>query len=139
MLITLRKTKSRKQQIIPLSASLADILKEYMEIRGGDDDDFLFCDVCGHKATTHCYQTLVWRYNVGRGVNRTSIHAFRHTFAKRWITSGGDVVRLSKILGHSNISTTMQYLNLFSNDLQADFEKHCVVDQIREQNKRIHI
>lgn len=36
-IIVLRKTKNRKQQIIPLSNTLADILQEYLQIRGGED------------------------------------------------------------------------------------------------------
>ena len=48
--ITLRKTKNRKQQIIPLSNTLADILQEYLQIRGGDDEDYLFCNEYGDKA-----------------------------------------------------------------------------------------
>ena len=34
--IILRKTKNRKQQIIPLSATLAEILQGYLQIRGGE-------------------------------------------------------------------------------------------------------
>lgn len=52
-LITLRKTKNRKQQIIPLSASLAEILQEYLQIRGGQPDDYLFCNNYGGQAIGH--------------------------------------------------------------------------------------
>lgn len=37
----LRKMKNRKQQILPLSNSLADILQEYIQIRGGLPEDYL--------------------------------------------------------------------------------------------------
>lgn len=37
-------------------------------------------------------------------------HALRHTFAANYIRSGGDVYRLSRILGHADISTTALYL-----------------------------
>ena len=47
--ITLRKTKNRKQQIIPLSHTLADILQEYLQIRGGEDEDYLFCNEYGEQ------------------------------------------------------------------------------------------
>jgi site-specific recombinase XerD len=37
-------------------------------------------------------------------------HAFRHYFAVSYIRAGGDIYRLSRILGHTSISTTQLYL-----------------------------
>lgn len=136
--ITLRKTKNRKQQIIPLSASLSDILREYLDIRGGNPEDYLFCNNYGEQASNRTFQTLVYRYNIKRGVNITSIHSFRHTFARNWILAGGDIVRLKTILGHSNISVTNEYLAMFGQDLQMDFEKFNPLDNLTNK-KRIRM
>lgn len=106
-IITLRKTKNRKQQIIPLSASLADVLQEYLVVRGGQPEDYLFCNNYGEQASNRTWQTLVYRYNVKRDVNVTSIHAFRHSFARLWILNHGDIMRLKTILGHSNIAVSL--------------------------------
>ena len=35
-----------------------------------------------------------------------------------YLRSGGDAVRMSIILGHSKVSTTMKYLHLLTDDLQ---------------------
>ena len=137
-MITLSKTKNRRQQLIPLSASLSDVLVEYLEIRGGSPEDYLFCNNYGEKASNRTFQTLVYRYNIKRGVNVTSIHAMRHTFSKNWILSGGDIVRLKTILGHSNISVTNEYLNMFGQDLQMDFEKFNPLDNLTNK-KRIRM
>ena len=40
-MIKLSTTKSRKQQIIPLSTSLCKILEEYLQYRNGEDEDYL--------------------------------------------------------------------------------------------------
>ena len=135
--ITLRKTKSRKQQIIPLSATLSDILSEYLAYRGGEGGDFLFCNNYGEQASVRTYQDLVKKYNRVRNVNKTSIHLFRHTFAKNWILAGGDVFRLQKILGHSDLTVTREYVNMFGQDLQMDFEKFNPLDKISKSNKII--
>jgi integrase/recombinase XerD len=37
-------------------------------------------------------------------------HVFRHTFAVRFLEAGGDVYRLSRIMGHSQITTTEGFL-----------------------------
>lgn len=129
--IRMSKTKNRRQQIIPLSNSLAIVLKEYLEIRGGEPDDFLFCNNYGEKASERTFQQLVQRYNIKRNVNCTSCHAFRHSFAKQWIMNQGDLARLKTILGHSSISVTNEYLQMFGQDLQMDFEKFNPLDNIK--------
>lgn len=133
--ITLRKTKNRKQQIIPLSHTLADILQEYLQIRGGEPEDYLFCNDYGQQASSRTYQQLVRRYNIKRNVNKTSCHLFRHTFAKQWIMSGGDMFRLQKILGHSDLTVTKEYVNMFGQDLQMDFEKFNPLDHIKQKQQ----
>ena len=137
--ITLCKTKNRKQQIIPLSNTLADILQEYLLIRGGEGEDYLFCNEYGQKAIERTYQQLVRRYNIKRNVNKTSCHLFRHTFAKNWILSGGDQYRLMKILGHSDLTVTKEYVNMFGQDLQMDFEKFNPLDNLSTNKKTIRM
>jgi len=47
------------------------------------------------------------------GINkRVTFHTARHTFAAQFIATGGDVVVLQSILGHSDIRTTMVYVHL---------------------------
>ncbi|MCM1526700.1 MAG: tyrosine-type recombinase/integrase [Bacteroides sp.] len=133
--IILRKTKNRKQQIIPLSATLAEILQEYLQIRGGGEEDFLFCNEYGEKASIRTYQQLVRRYNRKRGVEKTSCHTFRHSFAKNWVISGGDVFRLQKLLGHSDLTVTKEYISMFGQDLQMDFEKFNPLDNLKGRNR----
>lgn len=135
--INLRKTKNRKQQIIPLSATLAGILKEYLNIRGGNADDYLFCNDFGLKAGKRTYQQLVHNYNIKRNVNKTSCHLFRHTFAKNWIMAGGDMFRLQKILGHSDLTVTREYVQMFGQDLQMDFEKFNPLDRLNHRGQHI--
>lgn len=134
--ITLKKTKNRKQQIIPLSQTLAPILEEYLMIREGERTDYLFCNNNGGKGCKRVFQQLVHDYNLNRGVSRTGCHLFRHTFAKNWILAGGDPFRLMQILGHSDLQVTMQYVQMFGQDLQMDFERFNPLDT-KMNKKRI--
>ena len=117
--IRLPTTKNRRQQIIPLANSLAKVLQEYLTFRGGEPDDYLFCDEYGARAKEQTYRQLVRRYNLSRNVTKTSCHLFRHTFAKHWILAGGDIFRLQKILGHSDLTVTKEYVQMFGQDLKA--------------------
>lgn len=138
-MITLRRTKNRKQQIIPLSNTLGDVLREYLMIRGGNPDDYLFCNEYGGQACCRTYQNLVRRYNIRHSVNKTSCHAFRHTFAKHFIMAGGDIFRLQKILGHSDLTVTKEYIALFGQDLQMDFEKFNPLDNLKTRKETIRM
>ena len=82
LVIYLRHTKSKKSQVIPLCTELCGILKEYMRIRGGGDDDFLFPTENGEQLTEHGLRSSIARYNNRRGIEKTSIHAFRHPYVK---------------------------------------------------------
>lgn len=120
--IHLRKTKNRREQIIPLSRSLGKVLKEYLRYREGGTDDYLFCSVTGERLTENALKLAVNKYNKKRGVMKTSVHLFRHTFAKNWIKNGGDPFRLQKILGHSSMDMVKEYVEMFCEDLKEDFD-----------------
>ena len=120
--IRLCRTKNRREQIIPISKTLKDILKEYIKYRKGESEDYLFCNVNGERLSEDGLKLAIRKYNRKRGVSKTSVHLFRHTFAKKWILNGGDVFRLQKMLGHSSMEIVREYVNMFSDDLKRDFD-----------------
>lgn len=134
--IKLLKLKNRKQYTIPLSTQLSKVLKEYLLYRKGDKDDYLFCNSYGKQISKGTIQTQIQHYNRSRGVLKTSIHAFRHTFAKNWILNGGDMVSLQTILGHSSIAMVKEYVNMFGNDLHKNFNMHNPLDVISNKNNK---
>lgn len=135
--IKLSKTKNRRQQYIPLSATLSKVLHEYLKHRKGEAGDYLFCDSYGSQLTANSLRISLNRYHRKRGVDKTSIHLYRHTFAKKWIMAGGDIFRLQKILGHSSLDVVKEYVEMFSNDLQQDFDKFNALEQIKITGERI--
>jgi integrase len=53
-------------------------------------------------------------------IPRITPHAFRHTFGTRWLQAGGDIYKLSRILGHSSVAVTeAHYAHLLKEDLVA--------------------
>lgn len=140
-LIYINKTKNRKAQVIPLSKTLSNILTEYLQYRGGKSDDYLFCSVEGGKAAVRSYQDALNAYNKKRGVLKTGAHRYRHTFAKNWILNGGDVFRLQKMLGHSDLTVVREYVQMFGNDLSIDFDKFNPLDTLgmNQSNGRIKL
>lgn len=138
-MVSMRTVKNHKQQIIPLSHTVCEILKEYLSYRKGELDDYLFINTYGGQLTKGAFEKSIERYNTDRGVNITSIHAFRHSFAKMYVKNGGDVFRLQKLLGHSDISITRIYVNLFANDIKENYEKFNPLDTLLSSNKKEHV
>lgn len=64
-----------------------------------------------------------WRKELTRYVKKAGIahvhpHVLRHTFATRYLSGGGDIYILSKILGHSSVTMTEKvYAHLLKEDL----------------------
>ena len=133
--IRLLKLKNRKQYTIPISTQLKKVLKEYLMYRKGTPDDYLFCTSYGKQLSKGTIQTQIQHYNRSRGVLKTSIHVFRHTFAKSWIRNGGDMVSLQTILGHSSIAMVKEYVNMFGSDLQIGFSAHNPLDVLSSKTK----
>lgn len=121
--IHLRAMKNRHQQIIPLSPALKEVLEEYLSAWKWEFDDYLFPTYTGEQLSTRSFQQAIKKYNIARGVSKTSIHLFRHTFAKNCILAGGGLVQLQMLLGHSTLEMTRHYVNLYGADLSRDIER----------------
>lgn len=130
-------TKNRKTLIIPLNDDINKILKEYMQYRKGDLEDYLFCNVYGNKLAKSTLYHSVYEFNKGRGVNLTGMHRFRHTFAKKWVTMGGSVVTLQKILDHSSLAITENYLHLLTCDIKKDIDEFNILREFKKESIRM--
>lgn len=136
--ININKTKTNKAMIIPLSPALQTALNDYIRKwrSEADDDGFLFPNIGEEELTVNALRLSLHRYNRSRDVEKTSIHALRHTFAKNWIRNTGDVFRLQKLLGHSSLEMTRRYVNMFSEDLKEGFETYNPLDKLKKSVSR---
>lgn len=128
--IQVNRTKNRKAQIIPLSETLSTVLQDYLVYRKGESGDYVFCNTYGDKADLRSCQKMLARYNKNRGVVKTSAHLYRHTFAKEGILNGGDIFRLQKILGHSDLAVVKEYVNMFGTEIALDFNRFNPLDNM---------
>jgi integrase/recombinase XerD len=125
--------KGRKQRKVPCSTELRKLLfrfgkaKERVDVRS----ELMFPAREGgrweHRNARRSYYCLLNRL----GLPQTGFHLLRHTFATQYLRNGGDVVRLSIILGHSEVSTTMKYLHLLTEDLQRPHEGLSILNRLR--------
>ena len=130
MTIHLRQVKNRHQQFIPLSPALKEVLEDYLKTWEWTENDFLFPTNEGGQLGIRSLQGSIARYNTSRGVSKTSVHLFRHTFAKGFILAGGGMAQLQALLGHSTLEMTRHYVNLYSVDLRQNFERLNPLDNL---------
>lgn len=102
---------------IPLSKNALRLLEE-LKIR----DAYGQYIVCGEHGNPLCYEAVRWQIKKAceeAGVPYYGQHVFRHTFATNCYYKGCDVKRLSKLLGHSDVTITYNiYIHLFGDELE---------------------
>lgn len=101
VVITEPKTEN-SIRIIPLPSFLIDYI---MKFRMSDEKYFLTGSTKHTEPHTYYsrYKTFLRRNDLGD----YTFHELRHTFATECVEKGFDIKSLSEILGHSNVSTTM--------------------------------
>ena len=139
MEIKLKTVKNKKPYIIPMSSALKKVYIEYLKHRGGEPNDYLFCTSHGTQMTRDSMISAIQKFNKSRGVVKTSIHLFRHTFAKNWVMNGGDIFRLQKILGHSSLEMVKEYVSMFGVDIKENFDSFNALDKHSHNNDKAKI
>lgn len=135
--VKLVHNKDKRQKFMPLSTALVDILNNYIYVSGLEPEDWLFPEYEGGQLKSRSAQEAIAKYNQKRGVSKTSIHLFRHTFAANYIRNGGNPAKLQKLLNHKTIHMTMHYVNLYGDDISADIDIFNPLDNFKK--KRVAI
>lgn len=136
--IIYRHTKNGKIQTVPLCSKMASILKDYMAIRKGQPAEYLFCDQYGDMLSENGLRLAIAHYNRSRGVEKTSIHLFRHTFARKYLVDcGGDAFMLQRLLGHSTLKMTKHYCAIYDADIAKNFDRFSPLAQINTTKSKL--
>lgn len=106
-----RWLKSRKyhERIVPMHPRLRELLLLFTAAMNADERIF--------PITRQRAWQLTQKYMHGHP------HQMRHSFAVNWLRCGGDIVTLHRILGHSKIQTTMEYLKIVPVDQGKELMK----------------
>ena len=127
--VIMGKTAKTKAGIrtIPITQQTIELCKKILNSKIKNMENLLFYD---YKKNTYispleinCYlKRLNTKYNIAQHIHT---HMLRHTFATRFIESGGSAKVLQKILGHRNIETTLNtYTSVFDEFTQNEHDKY---------------
>jgi site-specific recombinase XerD len=113
--------KGNKHRLVPLSVDMRKVLYRYASRHSGPGR-LLFGTRNNTLVTVRNFEREFKR--IGGKLNITGVrfspHTLRHTFAVSYLRAGGNLFYLSRILGHSSVTTTQKYLQSVGvDDLKA--------------------
>ena len=94
-------------------------------------DRYLFSNRFGGQLSyTSCRQAMA-RYFEARGVDFGGFHKFRYTYASNWIKGNGDAFTLKEQLGHSSLTMTNRYVEVFGVAHNQEIDEHSLIAKVQ--------
>ncbi len=106
--IVIKDDKEKKPKTIPLNRKALDILERKCKVRS------IKTDIVFHSATFTKINNSNLVREFKKALKKAEIedfvfHDLRHTFATRMVQRGIDIYKVSRLLGHKDVKTTMRY------------------------------
>jgi site-specific recombinase XerD len=123
--IRLRKTKTRRERVLPLTGEAGSAIADYL-LRGrpriGAPEVFLrHFTPAGPITTTHGIGDIVKKHLRRAGIHASSrgAHLLRHSLATRMVNQSVPIKQIADMLGHTSIDTTAIYTKVNTANLAA--------------------
>ncbi|MBC7950121.1 MAG: tyrosine-type recombinase/integrase [Chitinophagaceae bacterium] len=121
--------KGNKERIIPVSAEIIRLTKEYQQLKRKEFEDTgetLLVTEKGKRLYPK-YAYLLVRHYLGEAgtLDKKSPHVLRHTFATHLMNSGADLNAVKELLGHSSLASTQVYT-------------HNSIEKLKNVHKKAH-
>ena len=109
---------------IPMNQGTCDLLKSLKQKNDkGLKSNFIFPHADGGKIKEKLRRQLIRIAQKAKIDGLTKLHSLRHTYASHLVMSGVDLPTVQKLMGHSDIQTTMIYSHLAPDHLADAVEK----------------
>jgi integrase/recombinase XerD len=120
--------KGRKQRILPLPAEIMEVLRNYIRLeRPLTNSPYLFVSLKGRRRgqpmTTAGLRSLFRHHRLRSEVLVANPHRFRHTFGADMVRAGISLPALQHLMGHSQIHTTLLYVQLAPQDIWREYAR----------------
>ena len=113
-------TKSRRERVIPIADQLCDALLAWRQ--RCPSRDYVCPSITGVATTIRPDIRRLYR-KARLSVPRSPWHVLRHTFASHFLMSGGSLITLQRLLGHSTVAVTQIYSHLSDDHVASEVKK----------------
>ncbi len=124
--------KGRKERLVPFSFDLRKRLVKFIGASKPKEDHYLFGTHGGGKVlydnARRDYISMCEKLKVPK---LGAFHRMRHTFATNYVKTGGNVMYLQKVLGHSELSTTEIYVEAETDSLRETQIKTSILGRLK--------
>ena len=120
--------KGNKKRLLPLPQEIIEVLDKYLRLeRPLTNSSAVFVSLKGRQLgrgmTPAGLRSLFRHHRVGSQVPHANAHRFRHTFGADMVRAGISVPALQHLMGHSQIHTTMLYVQLAPQDVWREYAR----------------
>jgi integrase len=126
--------KSGKSRHVPINPRLLPILTDWKKRCPSSPEGLVFPTVDGNmrsKDSEYGYKAALLKSKC----HELNFHALRHTFASHFIMSGGNILTLQKLLGHSSVAVTMKYAHLAPDFMKVEISRMAYPDSLAEESE----
>jgi integrase/recombinase XerD len=120
--------KGNKQRLLPLPAEISHVLQNYLHLeRPLTNSPALFVSLKGRPRgqpmTLAGLRSLFRHHRLRSQVLHANPHRFRHTFGADMVRAGISLPALQQLMGHSQIHTTMLYVQIAPQDVWREYTR----------------
>lgn len=119
--------KGRRERLVPMPLCLMQVLEKYLEMeRPIKSCEKFFVLLQGKKSgmpmTNSGLRSLFRKRSIRLKIPMARAHQFRHAFASDLARAGVPLLSIQHLLGHADPKTSLIYITLFIEDIQAEYE-----------------
>jgi site-specific recombinase XerD len=117
MQLSINGAKGKKDRVVNLSEAILPLLREYYKSYKPKSWLFEGQDKSKHYSTRSAQIVFNDAYKKLGLPSQCSFHSLRHSFATHLLENGTDISYIQKLLGHSDIKTTLRYTQITTKDI----------------------
>lgn len=116
--------KGAKERLLPMIKEIKNEIQEYLLILPHNKDNLLFPSNMNKKCSSRIIQINFSKIKNILGISSDfTPHKLRHTCATNILNNGGNIRKIQKLLGHSNLNTTQVYTKIDKKTLLNTIQK----------------
>ena len=125
---SIRCYSKNRERFIPMYPYAVSILRDYLDhvrssMISSEENEALFVNMSGERMSRQGFWKIIKYYqNKAKIKKDITPHMLRHSFAAHLLENGADLKSVQKMLGHSDISSTLFYTQLVPTSIRDVYQ-----------------